>query len=335
LLAREHRPEAAEHAVDFWARPLSDINYDRHLPAEIARGAISFGLVEPSDCRRSSTMIEQHLGRGWPDKPCRYSACSNGVESLTASLRALLAGERSSSRTALLALDSQSCWPEPAWAEVIPAFRSCYDRIIGHFHLERRGLRQWRDFLNTSFPAGYFQEFFTDAVMQCDAVVLTSSALCESDVRCCPRASTEELAGKLIRDFGCALLTPEVLERITFGNTQTSPRKPRMFALASMGLWTMDDYYIHHHVLFDRQRDLVTCSFGDDSPGEPVLFVATAVEDLHSEMVEEIRQRANGTFFTSTIPAYEVDKSKPSYFNYLRMITLWPFKLGVEEPRAT
>jgi hypothetical protein len=80
--------------------------------------------------------------------------------------------------------------------------------------------------------------------MQCDAVVLTSSALCERDLRCCARASTEELVGELMRHLGCALLTPAVLEQIV-GAGETGPRrKPRLFALASLGLWTMDDYFL-------------------------------------------------------------------------------------------
>ena len=199
LLAREHHSEVAGHIVDFWTRPLGDIDYRRHLPAEIARAAISFGLVEPSDCRRPET-IEENLRRewgGWSEKPRRYGACSNDIKALAASLRVLIGSEESTARTALLALGSQGYyWPEPAWAKVIPAFRSCYNHIIGHFHLERRGLRQWRESLNASFPEGYFQEFFTDAAMQCDAIIVTSPALCEIDVRCCPGALSEELAGE-------------------------------------------------------------------------------------------------------------------------------------------
>jgi hypothetical protein len=209
---------------------------------------------------------------------------------------------------------------------VLPAFRSCYQRIVGHFHLERRGLRQWRECLNANFPADYFQEFFTDAAAQCDAVILTSAGLCESDVRCDPRASTEELAGQLMRDLGCALLTPAVLERVVGAGAHAAVRKPRLFALASLRLWTMDDYYIHSHVLTDRQRGLVLGSFGEGIPTERELMVVTAVEDLHSDCVDEIRQMAHGSLFTTTVPACKVEGSRYSILNYLRMITFWPFE---------
>ena len=102
-------------------------------------------------------------------------------------------------------LDSLGPLREPSWADVLPAFSSSFDRIIGHFHLPQRGLRQWRKFLNGYFHSESgrgFQEFFTDAAAQCDAVILTSSALVESDLRCDPCASTEELTGKLMRDLG-------------------------------------------------------------------------------------------------------------------------------------
>jgi hypothetical protein len=57
------------------------------------------------------------------------------------------------SRTALLALDSMSLAAgEPDWDQVIPALAGCYDRIIGHYHLEQRGLRHCYAVLDAVFP---------------------------------------------------------------------------------------------------------------------------------------------------------------------------------------
>lgn len=333
LLARECRHQLTDHAVDFWERQFGDIAHTRHLPAEILRGTIYYDTFDKPDCQMSEAIDRSFQEHPFDreENPRRLAACSNSAGTLASTLRSLVKTEASDqiARTALLSLDSFGPLQEPPWAEVLPAFRACYERIIGHFHLGLRGLRQWRKSLNANFPAGYFQEFFTDAAAQCDAVVITSAGLCESDVRCDPYASTEELAGQLMHDLGCALLTPAVLDRIV--GVGTTPRKPRLFALASTRLWTMDDYCIHHHVLFDRQRDLVAASFGNNVPAEETLLVATAVEDLHSHLVDEIRENASRSFFTTTISACEVEKSRPSHCNYLRMIRLWPFSLDSEE----
>jgi hypothetical protein len=217
---------------------------------------------------------------------------------------------------------------EPGWAEVLPAFRSCYDHIIGHCHLPQRGLRQYRQFLNTnshSDKGDYFQEFFTDAAMQCDAVVLTSSALCERDLRCCARASTEELVCKLMRHLGCALLTPGVLERIVGADETGIRRKPRFFALSSMALW------FDFPRMMGFQSELVRGSFGDAIPGERPLLVATAVEDQQSALLDEVRRVAGESLFTTAMPVYEVGKLGHPTLDDMKMITLWPFEFDEEK----
>jgi hypothetical protein len=230
---------------------------------------------------------------------------------------------------------------EPNWADVLPSFRSCYDHIIGHFHLPQRGLRHYRKFLNAHFGSqnerGYFQEFFTDAAMQCDAVILTSSALCERDFRCCPYASTEELVGKLMRHLGFALLTPAVLERVVGAGETGTLRKPRFFALASLGLWTTDDYFLAYPNALGWQSELVYSSFGNAIPGEQPLLVATAVENPQSELVDEVRRAAGGSFFTTTPPAYEYEVEKLGHpsLNDMKMITLWPFEFDENKVRYT
>jgi len=326
LVNERQRPD---QAIDFWARPFSDIAHAQYLPSDVARGAMWYDTFENPDDRMPKGIDQsfQNYRFDWPDRPRGYAACSDGVAALSSALHSLIERDRSHStaRAAFISLDSFGPLREPTWAEVLPAFRSCYDHIVGHFHLPQRGLRQWRSFLNAHFEEGYFQEYFANAAAQCDAVILTSSGLCESDVRCCPRASTEELVGELMRDFGCALLTPAILERIVGATAPADLRKPRLFALASLRLWTMDDYYIHRHVLTDRQRDLVLGSFGDAVPNERPLWVATAVENLGSEQVKEIRRTTQGELLTTTTPACKTDDEEYGFLNYMRIIALWPF----------
>jgi hypothetical protein len=345
FLVRECRQQPIDHVVDFWERPFGDIAYTEHLSPEIARGAMWYDAFDQPDCQTSEAIgwsfTHQRFDR--VEKPLQCASCSNGIDSVSWALRWLIKNDASNStaRTAFLSLDSLSPSPmrEPSWADVLPSFRSCYDHIIGHFHLPQRGLRQSRKFLNGHFHSqnggGYFQEFFTDAAAQCDAVILTSSALVESDFRCCPRASTEELVGKLMRHLGCALLTPAVLERIVGTGEQGTLRKPRFFALSSLVLQTMDDYYLNCDLMIGRQSDLVRGSFGDAIPDERFLLVATAVEDIHSDLVDEVRKAADGSFFITTTPAYEVEKRGYPILNLLKMITFWPFEFDENKLRST
>jgi hypothetical protein len=190
LLARESRQQLTDHAVDFWARPWSDVPYTKHLPREIARGAMWYEPFGRPNCRTPEEIDKslKHYCFGWSETPRRYAACSNNFNNVSSTLESLIGSDasNSTSRTVLLSLDSSGPMREPNWATALPAFRSCYDRIIGHFHLPQRGLCQSRKFLNGHFHSqnggGYFKEFFTDAAMQCDAVVLTSppsvSAIC-------------------------------------------------------------------------------------------------------------------------------------------------------------
>jgi hypothetical protein len=344
FLAREPVQQLTNHAVDFWERDFCDIAYSQYLPREITRGAMCYqafdGPNQPTLVAIDRSM-KDHC-RDWVGRP-RIAAHLDGIETLSSTLKSLIEEDSSNSttRTAFLSLDSLSPSPmrEPNWADVLPAFRSCYDHIIGHFHLPQRGLRQYRQFLNThshSDKGAYFQQFFTDAAVQCDAVILTSSALCERDFHCCPYASTEELVGQLMRQLGCALLTPAVLERVVEAGEAETPRKPRLFALASLGLWTMDDYFLAYPNIFGLQYELVHCSFGSVMLDEQPLHVVTAVENLQSDLVDEVRRAAGGSFFTTTTPSYEYDVEKLGHpsLNDMKMITLWPFEFDEEKLRS-
>lgn len=339
LLARQYRPHHSDHVVDFWARPWRDIPYTQYLPQEIARGAIWYETLGRENSLESMDSAFNHYCFDWSEIPRRYAAHFGPAELFAATLRPLIEDVLSSSavRTAFLSLDSVGPSREPGWAEVLPAFRSCYDHVIGHFHLPQRGLRQWRQFLNSHFTStnegGYFREYFSNAAAQCDSVILTSAALAESDLICSRRASTEELVGRLMRHLGCALLTPAVLERIVRVGENGTVRKPRFFALSSLAVETMDDYYIYSDLMIRRQADLVRGSFGEGT-GEHFLLVATAAEDLNSGLVDEIRRAAAGSFFTTSTPAHEVEKRDVGFLNMLQMITLWPFEFDEEKLRS-
>jgi len=327
FLVRESRQQPIDHVVDFWARPFGDIAYTENLSPEITRGAMWYDAFDQPD-----SFTHQRFDR--VEKPRQCASCSNHFDAVSSALRFLLNDDASipTTRTAFLALDSLSPSPmrEPSWADVLPSFRSCYDHIIGHYHLPQRGLRQYRKFLNAHFGSqnerGYFQEFFADAAAQCDAVILTSSALVESGLRCCPRSSTEELVGNLTRDLGCALLTPAVLERIVGKGAYRTLRKPRFFALSSFVSQTIDDYYLYCDLILSRQADLVRGSFGDAIPDEQLLLVATTAEDIHSGFFDGVRKASDGSFFVATAPAHAVEKRGYPIVNQLKMITLWPFE---------
>ncbi len=345
LLARQCQQHQSDQGVDFWARPWCSIPYAKYLPREIPRGAMWY---ENSGRHRSRTAesIDRSFKNFCSDRSNlrrKIVAHIGGTESLASALRSLIEDQAShaAARTAFLSLnswwaDSIGPYREPVWADVLPAFRSCYDHIIGHFHLPQRGLRQWRQFLNSRFGSkregGYFREFFTAAAMQCDAVILTSSALAESDLCCCSSDSTEELVGKQMQHLSCALLTPAVLERLVGPVENGLFRKPRFFALATLTLATMDDYYIYADLLIRRQAELVRGSFGEGIL-ERSLLVVTAAEDLHSDLVGELRQAAGGSFLTATRRAYEIEK-RNSLLNLLQMITLWPFEFDEDKLRS-
>jgi hypothetical protein len=278
--------------VDFWSRLICDIDHNRYLPRQVASGYI-FHENSPTAAQLNAQRLADEaaaeageLTVGEPDARRRFASPVK-AGSLASELRSLVQDRPVGSRTAFIALDSLGPLDEPSWADLLPSFRESYDRIIGHFHLERRGLRQWKTWLDTSFPdkngKSFFGSFFVGAAMQCDAVILTSPALAECAIHCCPRASTEELVGELMRDFGCALLTPAVRDRIVGADAPGPLRKARFFALSSMGLETMDDYYLNSHLLLHRQAELVCGGFGDAIPDERALLIATAAEDQYPE----------------------------------------------------
>lgn len=324
--------------VDFWMRPFCDIAYEQYLPREIARGKMWYEALGQPD-RSTSEAIDRSIKyhcRAWAGRP-QMAAHVDCIQTFSSTLRTLIEDEaaNSTARTAFLSLDSLGPSREPNWAEVLPAFRSCYDRVVGHFHLPQRGLRQWRKFLNGHFHSesgrGYFAEFFTDAAVQCDVVILTSTALVESDLSCCPRASVEELVSELMGHLGRALMAPAALERIV-GAHEHRVGEPRFFALASLALETMDNSC---GLVMRRQAELVRGAFGDQIPGQHPLHVATTAEDMRSHLLNHISEANMVSLFPTAASTNEIEKRQHGNLDQLQLLTLWPFEFNETKLRST
>ena len=144
FIARQNCPHAGEHIVDFWSKPFCEVTHADYLPAEITRGMLWYEhsrdlYVNPQEVL---DFVASALRLPYPQWPSQalYTEHFGGTKSLSTPLRSLIGNNterRSNSRTAFIAFDSQSYAPmEPDWADILPAFRCCYDRIIGHFHIE-------------------------------------------------------------------------------------------------------------------------------------------------------------------------------------------------------
>jgi hypothetical protein len=328
-IARQKRQVCERHVVDFWSKPLCSINYATCLPAEIVQGILWYDSEEHSG-------REKHILSNTVDSivPQNWSACFNegeffesrtGIKNLTESLRSLI-GETSPAkpirRTALLALDSQCVSAaDPTWADTLPAFRRCYDRVIGHFHIERRGFYHWKTWLSDSpFDAGYFERVFTKAALQCDAIILTSQSLAENDTFLSARASTETLVGELMRRFSEVLLHENTLTEVApIGTLAAKPMtRPRIFALGSAGATESFRTVDEKDLL--RQRALVFSSFG-----KPILRPLLIAIDADEACAETIRTQILGTnilFLTTKVGPRRHRREDCFDFEF---VTLWPF----------
>jgi hypothetical protein len=65
------------------------------------------------------------------------------------------------------------------------------------------------------------------------------------------------------------------------------------------------------------------------------LHVATAAEDLHTDLVDELHRALPGSFFTAAVPADTFEKRNCPGLNSFRMITLWPFQLDEDAAQST
>ena len=216
----------------------------------------------------------------------------------------------------MLALDSR--WPPASdfdWSRILPVFRRLYHRVIGHFHIERRGFHHWKQWLSKSpREISHFEEFFAKAAAYCDAVVLTSQSLIENDCHLPARASTESLVDKLMRRFGQVLLDEKILAEISPIETN-SAKQPRIFALGSAGASATAPRVTMADLL--RQRELVFSSFG-----KPVLhpfLIATRADERCAESVRNQIEGSNILFLATQASA------RCNGDPWFEFVTLWPF----------
>lgn len=215
------KPNAEGSTVDFWSREYSEINYGNHLPPEIQRTSLFY---ESCDRKHFSNQTAFSYLDAIPERfvlssplgeTLDWSVCWD-ANYLSGSYLSR-AGSPSSPkelRTALIAIDSKGRSPsEPEWAEMLPDFRRTYERIVGLCYLPQRDPARSKAHLDAVLPAAY----------RCDAVIVTTRALVETD----PRASPETVVGELVRHLGHALLERKFLDRILSG----TKLNPRFFAL--------------------------------------------------------------------------------------------------------
>ena len=229
--------------VDFWSKPRCAVKYADQLPSEIGRGALFYGEAAELSAKSAPTRAAISLEKEYVSLNDRFSfQHGTGIKTLAKVLRARVDANAKSSRvatTALIALDSQwSTPPGPDWTDILSAFRGCYDRLIGHYHINQRGFHHWKNWMTegvSSSPS--FDGFFTSVVSQCDAVVFTSQSLLENDVYLSARASTESLVGELMQRFAQVLSDEKLVQQIIpiFKKSGKGTNQPRMLALSSAG----------------------------------------------------------------------------------------------------
>ena len=267
-IARQH-PRSDWAHVDFWSKPLCECAYTAQLPLTIGRGTLMFGTIDnQANARLShcdSSLREKH-NKLFSNRLCFQSGA--GINSLTELLRTRVNVNVKSSRartTALIALDSRWSTSTLAgldWAEILPAFRGCYDQVIGHYHINQRGFHHWKNWMKEGpFNASSFERFFTSAASQCDAVVITSQSLIENDMHLPARASTESLVGELMQRFSQVLFDDEITRDVVpTGQANCEPKQPRIYALGSAG--ASRTYPAVELAGLLRQREVTFSSFG-------------------------------------------------------------------------
>ena len=348
LIAQRDARERGRHAVDFWSMNWAPTHFAKHLPPQISRRLVAyhdFG-ARIGDGPAALNPWERALedcARKWiePKQLDRFTLKLDvGPEDFLPRLTAFVGEKGIAVRAALIDLDSNTFFGGDMthWRSVLPAFARCYDFIIGLCHFEQRGLHQERAYLSRYEDSDLCKDVLEPASL-CDAVIVTSAGLIETDPGLCPRATTEDLVGELVRRLGYALLEPNIRDRIA-GAGAAKKTKPRFFALGSATLNAPFDPILHLQMMLDRQSAFVTGSFEPLATGDLPLFIATSMDDeralwagtmdtlayitLNSGYSRRAEIRAADLFCSVAAPRYRADARRPGAVD---LIALWPFRL--------
>ena len=139
FLGRQKTTSDADCGIDFWSKPYCAFDYADRLPPEISRGVLwyddqPFDPDDPHPSLRHVDLLFTGTQNNWMNDPRLFVAYRGTPEDFPRAIKAFV-GEKDRygyrKKTALLALNSQSLAnPDPDWAEMLPAFRRCYDLII-------------------------------------------------------------------------------------------------------------------------------------------------------------------------------------------------------------
>ncbi len=343
LIAQQDAEGCGEHTVNFWSMDWVPTHFAHHLPPQISRGLVAyhdFGARTGDGCDAFDPLERafENCARKWiePEQLDRFTLTLDvGAEAFLPRLTAFVGEKGAASRTALIDLDSGMIFggEMTRWQHILPAFARCYDSIIGLCHFEQRGLRQQRAYLDRIFDESHFTKNILEPAALCDAVIVTSAGLVETDAGLCSRASTEALVGELVRRLGHMLLERKILARIV-GAGGTKP-KPRFFALGSATLNAPFEPIWHLQTMLDRQSAFVSASFAPLATDELPLFITTAIDDdpdLWIGARDTLARAASASGYApdrnsyamAQAPRYQAETRRPGA---LDLIALWPFKL--------
>ncbi len=349
LIAQRDARECGQRAVDFWSMNWAQTHFARRLPPQISRGLVAYHdfAARISDGPAALNPWERALedcARKWiePKQLDRLTLKRDvGPEDFLPRLTAFVGEKGIAVRAALIDLDSSTFFggDMTRWRSMLPAFARCYDFIIGLCHFEQRGLHQERAYLSRYGDSDFSSDVLEPASL-CDAVIVTSAGLIENDPGLCPRATTEDLVGELVRRLGHALLEPKIRDRIA-GAGAANKTKPRFFALGSATLNAPFDPILHLQMMLDRQSAFVFGSFAPLATDDLPLFIATSMDDeralwagtmdtlayitLNSGYSRHAETfRAADVFCSVAAPRYRADSRRP---DALDLIALWPFKV--------
>ena len=318
-LARLREKNCAGH-VDFWSQPVCNIRHTAYLPGEIARGILYCdNLAQTSLVERDKVeLIDSLLPIESGERGYKFEQFIGNTDLSSPLLPLFEAGGVGKGRLALVALNSGSYKDaETRWIDVLQVLRRHYSTIIGHFHINERSFRLWRDGGANRRDDGNVTHQFLKAASLCDATFLTCSSLIENDTNLSARDSIEVLVGQLMRPLGYALLDDCVLQEIL---SWLNRSKSNIFALTSLTS-TISSPEISMRDLC-RQRELILAGFGDWDAGHNAPLLITPRGGRHS--VQAISDQVQGTDLRYMGRIVHAEPASTDPLQTVQHIVLWP-----------